>query len=1057
MQGVSIGPYRVTRQLGEGAVGRVFEAERGSRRVAIKMLREEHGDAARMLLREAAVVVQLSHPNVVELYDVGRDDEGVLYLVMELVVGTTLRGFVNRAGTTAVLRACDEILDALSAAHAQGIVHGDLKPGNVLLDEDDRVKVTDFGIARILDPLERSGIHKVEGTPHYMAPEQLFEASAVGPAADLYAFGVMLDDILGASGGGARLPLVEVLIRKRLPPKPFVPRSGLRAPAELGQLIDQLRHPDPRRRPRFAAQVRKTLATIGRSIADSPGSSFVLEDAGTLVEGTRATSLQAPQPLSDGGLVPLSADPASTPQAVLRRLRPMPLVGRQAEIAEIMAAVDDVAEGGGPRALVIAGRAGEGKSRLARHGYAEVERNGTMLRAAASFDEHGAGAHVDLQTCMRRLLRAPAAGLGPEQTLADRWAWLGPAAAEIDAEALHAWLQPEAPPVEPAVAAKLAVSALRAASRVCPIYLWLDDVGWSRDGAMPLVLELLATNARVLVVATLRSGTAEHPAVRDWLERVAAHPRAKVSTLPPLDRPGRVRLLRAARVAKPLAEALAGVVDDPTLVLVEAVRDWIDDGLLVESAGGFVAAEGVTVDRLAAGTRNVIARRLDTFLAAFGDQSRRAERVLLHAALISMQFEERVLERCCGGSVGEVLDRASLAGLMRMEGPGVYRFDHQLFADALVRKLDTSSDATAILRETAAALESLDATVSGHASARVAELYLAAGEPTAAFAAMRMAVRLHVRNHVMTEGEACIARLEGWLRDEPRTAIGWGYLHHARGVIHYYALDYEAALPEMRAAISIFTARGDKLQVAAVAIDLSSTLFYLDRLRGSEVIVSGLLGTTDDDVLRSRIHHRMAELCALRCDLEGALYHQRRAVQLLVKHGAGSSMGGIAVVILLTLVGFQALHGDLEEARSLCASLRQQVAGTADHHVWLSFAQADASLAICSNRFEDVEPMVGPFLAEVERRGDRWNLTWLRAALAVAAAARRTEREAEVAVRALIDAYREVHNDDLVVWWEIRVTESLLRGRGMRALAEELGAMLDSRLAEIDRAFEREE
>src|SRR5262249_21672520 len=149
--------YEVVRQLGEGGVGRVYEAihHPSGRVVAIKTLRTEHGSptSQRLLLNEAAAAAQLAHSNIVELIDVGRD-RGTMFLVMELVRGSSLEAWsASFPGIETVFRAFDEILGALATAHAQGIVHGDLKPGNVLLTADGHVKLTDFGIAHVIDPL----------------------------------------------------------------------------------------------------------------------------------------------------------------------------------------------------------------------------------------------------------------------------------------------------------------------------------------------------------------------------------------------------------------------------------------------------------------------------------------------------------------------------------------------------------------------------------------------------------------------------------------------------------------------------------------------------------------------------------------------------------------------------------------------------------------------------------------------------------------------------------------------------------------------------------------
>ena len=266
--------YEVVRQLGEGGIGRVYEAVHhpSGRTVAVKTLRSEHGEAAsqRLLLNEAAAAAQLEHPAIVQLIDVGRDDRGAMFLVMELVRGSSLETWeTSFPGLRTVLRAFDEILDALSAAHAQGIVHGDLKPGNVLLTDDGHVKLTDFGIAHVIDPLRGAQRRGVQGTPYYMAPEQLADPAAIGPPTDLYAVGVMLYELVsGTEPYASDGTLADMLARKVAAVRPLAPRRGVRLDPELGALVMALLQPDPRLRPRFAASVRAVLARIAARTAD---------------------------------------------------------------------------------------------------------------------------------------------------------------------------------------------------------------------------------------------------------------------------------------------------------------------------------------------------------------------------------------------------------------------------------------------------------------------------------------------------------------------------------------------------------------------------------------------------------------------------------------------------------------------------------------------------------------------------------------------------------------------------------------------------------------------
>ena len=194
--------YRIERQLGQGGFARVFQAHDTvlDRRVALKILRPREGPSAGEALREARLAAALNHPNVCTVFSVD-DTEGLPIIVMECLPGQPLSKLAATGPLPAphVVTIVSQIVEGMSAAHAQGIVHGDLKPANVLVTDDGVVKILDFGIAKRLrslapgapDPASGGG----SGSPRYMSPEQVAGRPAGAPA-DVFALGLMLCELL---------------------------------------------------------------------------------------------------------------------------------------------------------------------------------------------------------------------------------------------------------------------------------------------------------------------------------------------------------------------------------------------------------------------------------------------------------------------------------------------------------------------------------------------------------------------------------------------------------------------------------------------------------------------------------------------------------------------------------------------------------------------------------------------------------------------------------------------------------------------------------------------
>jgi serine/threonine protein kinase len=221
-----LGRYRVDATIGSGGMATVFRAhdrELG-RPVAIKLLADNlaaDADFRDRFQREAQMAARLSHPNIVHVYDIARDDEGRPFIVMELIDGESLAETLARSGRLTPARVREIGADCcagLAYAHTAGLVHRDIKPHNLLVDHGGTVKVADFGIAHSLDGVAITQTGTVLGTAGYLAPEQS-RGEAVTPATDIYALGVTLHQLLtghAPEAGPARAipqPLRRVIVR----------------------------------------------------------------------------------------------------------------------------------------------------------------------------------------------------------------------------------------------------------------------------------------------------------------------------------------------------------------------------------------------------------------------------------------------------------------------------------------------------------------------------------------------------------------------------------------------------------------------------------------------------------------------------------------------------------------------------------------------------------------------------------------------------------------------------------------------------------------------------
>jgi eukaryotic-like serine/threonine-protein kinase len=235
-----LGTYELGKKLGDGAMGAVYLAREtmSGREVAVKTMAlseafepEILADIKSRFFREAEIIERLDHPNIVAVYDMGEEDE-LAYISMELLHGRDLDGNTkpgNLLPYREVLHIIASVADALGYAHAQNVVHRDIKPGNIMYDPaGGTIKVMDFGVSRITTE-SRTKVGVVLGTPYYMSPEQL-RGLKIGPASDLFSLGVSLYQMLAGNlpftgktamevmGKIAKEPHVDILtIRPELP------------------------------------------------------------------------------------------------------------------------------------------------------------------------------------------------------------------------------------------------------------------------------------------------------------------------------------------------------------------------------------------------------------------------------------------------------------------------------------------------------------------------------------------------------------------------------------------------------------------------------------------------------------------------------------------------------------------------------------------------------------------------------------------------------------------------------------------------------------------------
>ncbi len=613
-----VGSFRLVRPIADGGMAVVWGGIHGAELpVAVKILTAESARDAtvRGLFRnEVRAVAKLNHPGIISVLDYGevnaataRDSggrltEGMPYLVMEYATGGSL-GKRKRQWSWAALRhLIAALLDSLAHAHSRGVLHRDLKPGNILLAGRDLtrggIKLTDFGIAWVAG----AATDAVAGTPQYMAPEQHSgDFGNQGPWTDLYALGCLgwrvttgQTPFAHAAGGG--LPRAHLFERPPL----FEPRFPV--PQGFDEWLRVLLHKDPHARFPNCADALAALDALPALDDDT-----VAEDQGDQDEDALSDDGVVRPPLGGGEppgaevapvqVAPLPADwrraePTRVPMRLrgaglsLFSLREVPLFGRERQRELLWKGLRAVHEQGRPRAVLVRGASGVGKTRLVEWFVHRAHEIGGVESIVIRGDEvalavaHHLGVDradpADLADIVAdRCKRAPD-GAGLASVLGRGLA----VAKDVDAETFRG--------------AVIRLLEHRAERR--PALLVIDDAH-EADEALELARELTdPTDERravlVVIVARDDEGLAQRPDVEDRIARVLSAGRAKGIKLGPLDEPAMRQLLEYLG----LAGALIGRVQERAAgnpqFAVQLVGDWVQRGLLEAGADGFVLKGG---------------------------------------------------------------------------------------------------------------------------------------------------------------------------------------------------------------------------------------------------------------------------------------------------------------------------------------------------------------------------------------------------------------------------------------------------------------------------------
>ncbi|MHB8575851.1 MAG: serine/threonine-protein kinase, partial [Dehalococcoidia bacterium] len=664
------GRYTVLGFLGEGARKQVYRAHDTllDRDVAFALLKAEGLDAAgrTRVQREAQALGRLGSPCIISVFDLGEAD-GRPFIVSEYLPGGDLDHELRaapekRLSLARVLELGTGISRGLAFAHEHGVIHRDLKPGNILLAEDGTPKLGDFGLALASEASRLTQVGMMVGTALYMAPEQAM-GQEVTPRSDLYSLGCVLYELITGRPpfvGDEQVAIIGQHLNA-IPVSPSWHRPD--CPKALETLILCLLEKDPAKRPASAAAVVEALAAIGAIPARTPS-----------------------QP------TPAAAPPSGSANPVYRRI----FVGREAELRQLEAAFDAAVSGQGGLVLVV-GEPGIGKTAVTEQLATYAALRGGRTLVGHCYEEGSLSLpYLPFVEAMRSYMLERE----PEQLRRDLGS-TAPDVARIVSEVRdRVQVSPSPPSADPSEdryrLLNAVASFLRNAATVQPLVIVLEDLHDADRGTLDLLTFLgrKLSDTRLLVVGTYRDIEVDrsHPlsATLAELQRASTFSRALLRGLSVDEVQRMLAAIAGQDLPRSLAEGIHRQTEGNPLFVQEVLRYLAEEGLMTRDAGRWQAdAGGALLDHLPEGLRDVIGRRLSRLSAD-------CNRVLIVAAVIGREFDLATLVAVSGESEARLVDlldeavRVAVVQEQAQVGALRYRFAHAFFRQTLYEELSAA-------------------------------------------------------------------------------------------------------------------------------------------------------------------------------------------------------------------------------------------------------------------------------------------------------------------------------------------------------------------------------